>query len=525
MDGLYARYNISVKPTAGNVTTPYQICWEKDEYVVTFTTEQQETLRMKAYTHPSVVGVDVQFASDNPQVYFEPNKSKTNETGWVSTNLTLGRDVVSDCMNVIKAYVLSWFAGDVATVKVYKTLVWIVSDYENFSKCTLHNTQIVDDGVTLNTTGNWLNGWKYRRILTIHERSGRDLFNYQIKIVLNSTNFNFSKASPNDLRFTDSDGKTLLKHWIQTWNNQRAVIWVKVPSIQALSTKIIYIYYGNPSATSTSDANAVFEFFDDFNDGDVSDWSMEANVRRGHVEVSDEHYHSHPYSLITFFKAPYDGWGRKLYVRAYRSFTVDVDFDYMVEFYTRSNPCIGCKIYSEMFIDGNRVFRENIPREMVYRSLRIHLDRGNHEIKVGMFTTAAWFGRFPAWFDDVRIRKIVDPEPYVTVGREETPRYLTSGYVRSYVKDLGENSTVKFLQWDGSLREQTEMEFWIRASNTSFDQDNTSLNWIYVGKASEGKVFMLDDVIGRYVQWNVTLRTMNETRAPYLDEVVVGYLT
>jgi hypothetical protein len=44
-----------------------------------------------------------------------------------------------------------------------------------------------------------------------------------------------------------------LNYWIETWNTSgTSTIWVKVPSIPANSTKTIYVYYGNPSATSLS---------------------------------------------------------------------------------------------------------------------------------------------------------------------------------------------------------------------------------------------------------------------------------
>jgi hypothetical protein len=51
-----------------------------------------------------------------------------------------------------------------------------------------------------------------------------------------------------DIRFTDSDGSTLLNYWQESDGR----FWVKVPSIPASSTKTIYVYYGNPSATSAS---------------------------------------------------------------------------------------------------------------------------------------------------------------------------------------------------------------------------------------------------------------------------------
>jgi hypothetical protein len=57
-----------------------------------------------------------------------------------------------------------------------------------------------------------------------------------------------------DIRFTDSDGSTLLNYWQEADGR----FWVKVPSIPASSTKTIYVYYGNPSATSMSSVQNTF---------------------------------------------------------------------------------------------------------------------------------------------------------------------------------------------------------------------------------------------------------------------------
>ena len=110
--------------------------------------------------------------------------------------------------------------------------------------------------------GVWpLEGWDYRRPVTTTEQSGNDLTYYQVLISLDSTNFNFAHAQSNgeDVRFTDVEGN-LLSYWIEEWDavNEKAKVWVKVPSIPANSRVEIYIYYGNPSASSASDASATF---------------------------------------------------------------------------------------------------------------------------------------------------------------------------------------------------------------------------------------------------------------------------
>jgi len=73
---------------------------------------------------------------------------------------------------------------------------------------------------------------KYKRPIAI-SNSGSSLTNYQIKITLTSSNFDFSKTNSNgeDIRFSDDSNTTTLNYWIEKWDaiNQQAVLWVKVP--------------------------------------------------------------------------------------------------------------------------------------------------------------------------------------------------------------------------------------------------------------------------------------------------------
>ena len=106
-----------------------------------------------------------------------------------------------------------------------------------------------------------LSGWSFVRPIKITEQSGNNLSDYQVLIELNSSNFDFSKAKSDgsDIRFLLPSGKSI-PYWIESWDKsgQNAKVWVKVPSIPANSSTVIYMYYGNPSASSESNVDAVF---------------------------------------------------------------------------------------------------------------------------------------------------------------------------------------------------------------------------------------------------------------------------
>ncbi|MEM0324401.1 MAG: DUF2341 domain-containing protein, partial [Candidatus Aenigmatarchaeota archaeon] len=121
----------------------------------------------------------------------------------------------------------------------------------------------------------WLSGWQYRIPITITERSGNTLTDYQVLVLINTQNLISQGKMRNDcgdIRFTDSDGITLLNYWIEpnTCNTENTRIWVKVPYIPANSQKTIYLYYGNPEATSLSNGTATFIAFDWKFDGPIS---------------------------------------------------------------------------------------------------------------------------------------------------------------------------------------------------------------------------------------------------------------
>ena len=116
--------------------------------------------------------------------------------------------------------------------------------------------------------------WLHRKAITINGSTAGAQTNYQVSVpVTYSANM---KADFSDVRFTDSNGTTLLNHWLESkTDSSSANFWVKIPSIPASpNTTTIYLYYGNSSVSSTSDGTATFTFFDDFSNNtiNVSSW-------------------------------------------------------------------------------------------------------------------------------------------------------------------------------------------------------------------------------------------------------------
>ena len=106
--------------------------------------------------------------------------------------------------------------------------------------------------------------------MTVQNPGSTLLQDFQVKVTLSQgSNFDFIKAQSDgsDIRFTTNDGTTLISYWIEEWTVSSAVIWLKVPSIPASGNATVFLYYGNPSASSLSDGRNTFRFFDDFESG------------------------------------------------------------------------------------------------------------------------------------------------------------------------------------------------------------------------------------------------------------------
>lgn len=130
----------------------------------------------------------------------------------------------------------------------------------------------------------WLAGYSYRKSITLSRASGA-VTNYQMILLLGESSGatgadvdcgGLCASDFDDIRFTTSDGTTLLDYYIDsisgTTPNQVATIWIEFDSIGTSATSF-YMYYGNAEATAVSNGANTFIFFEDFNalsDGDLN---------------------------------------------------------------------------------------------------------------------------------------------------------------------------------------------------------------------------------------------------------------
>jgi len=111
----------------------------------------------------------------------------------------------------------------------------------------------------------WYNAsWIYRRPVVIdNNQNSNSLTDFQVLVIMDTASLITAgkmRSDCGDIRFTDSDGVTLINYWIESGvNSSDTKVWIKVPLISESSTKTIYTYYGNPEATGMSNINGVLE--------------------------------------------------------------------------------------------------------------------------------------------------------------------------------------------------------------------------------------------------------------------------
>jgi hypothetical protein len=114
----------------------------------------------------------------------------------------------------------------------------------------------------------WDPAWSCRKAITVTELSGAALSDYQVKLDLSYEPY--MRADFGDLRFTNASD-TPLDYWLESKTDSvSATVWVEVDDIAASTDTVIYMYYGNPAASSASNGTNTFDWFDDFEDGSIS---------------------------------------------------------------------------------------------------------------------------------------------------------------------------------------------------------------------------------------------------------------
>jgi len=368
-------------------------------------------------------------------------------------------------------------------------------------------------GLDLDEWAWWNTSWPYRQNISITGQGAGDLTDYQIKLELNSTNvganFNWSNNG-NDLRFTwlntTSNTEQEINYWIESWSStaQTATVWIKVPFIGNTSTETVYMYYGNPDATSESNQAAVcpggspddycYDLYDDFEDGVIDTSKWETFGSGGTIEETSGYFHVYTNN---------NGW---LGIRSKQSFGQNYVLEFAWKVYgdrggqgnvfagfydssagaptstieaTRTSPArigyterevAGSWPITAMQADGsNTEYTDalgsgtgplNYPFAQINwtgSSSKFYLEMDGSTFSTTLsnypptnvnldvlFTagdTNSGYGQVEIWVYWIRVRKFADPEPTYSIGAEEISPPPVVESVRTYNETYGNQTT------------------------------------------------------------------------------------
>ncbi len=105
-------------------------------------------------------------------------------------------------------------------------------------------------GFSVPAEASWLTGYEYRKEITIdYTKIGSDLSDFPLAVILSDTT---NIVDGNDVKFTSSDGITLLDYEMESYAVNDAAYWVNIPTVSSTTDTSFYMYYGKTGDTDDS---------------------------------------------------------------------------------------------------------------------------------------------------------------------------------------------------------------------------------------------------------------------------------
>lgn len=135
---------------------------------------------------------------------------------------------------------------------------------------------------------NCLTGWVYRSPVVVTNTNATAYNFFEIKDTINTQALITAgkmKADGGDIRFTDSLCNPL-PYWVESgMNTASTIIWYRVYGIPANGSRTVYMYYGNPLASSVGNPKSVFKFYEGFDGSGLEQFAQPCG-NAGGVTVS-----------------------------------------------------------------------------------------------------------------------------------------------------------------------------------------------------------------------------------------------
>ena len=137
-----------------------------------------------------------------------------------------------------------------------------------------------------------LQDWRYEVPVFITNNSGSWLTNYQVLLTIDTRMFinaGFMQVDGRDIRFASNCGSGLINYCLENYiNTDSTRIWVKIASLAPNTSTTIFMFMGNPSATSASNLSLFEGPFSSTNHVVLQLTNSASNTQRGFRFSSDK---------------------------------------------------------------------------------------------------------------------------------------------------------------------------------------------------------------------------------------------
>ena len=253
----------------------------------------------------------------------------------------------------------------------------------------------------------WYNSsWLKRKAITLTGGASGAQTDYQVKLTV--THDSDMQSDFDDLRFTKSDGVTLIDAWMESYTaSTSAIIWVETDTPANTVEADIYMYYGNSGASSSwSGSNTFPDFYDGFEDGNVTEWTQSGTTEV--LTAQNTTVRAGTYAGKVVYTSPGEGY-------EYRAITNLRDADKVIEWWWRGG---GGNTPNLITLSDVLDYRDSVclyyrPTDLEFR----YYDGAYHNILTGI-DNDTWYKftmklnangadtKFDLWVDDVK--KVTD---------------------------------------------------------------------------------------------------------------------
>ena len=413
----------------------------------------------------------------------------------------------------------------------------VEGDYLDTQKIDGSYESFAEEAVNTTPSGWFNSSWEYRKPIIIDNTlNPSQLTDFQILITFSSASLideGKMRSDCGDLRFADANG-VKLNYWIESGiNTENTRVWVKIPLVPAGSSTTIYMYYGNPEATSESNGTATFEFFDDFEN--LNNWNLRGSSsttliaeNRTVVKITSRSYNPEGIYTKNFFNVTnkiieleLKGFGNSdldaaVYVdtRWATNYYGSVNINHFIgdnyagnthrvylggafsagSQYTRSQWAIATLIVNNTGITG------------IYMGETLSLS-GSPSTYVGFIALQADNDGSPNtryyYVDWIRMRKYAKPEPTVSIGEEEPRVAYRINFTGDFEIDL-DKYPLESIQ-------EIQISITARASDTSENCSLEVYDW-------ENTAFIEAGTLNLTGNWHSNILSLTENPSRYISE-------